>query len=115
MSQRLVDRAHELAESGLWATAAEYYAVAADETEEAGHAFSAFLLRASARRMLVLEWAERRWPDDEIDLNSVWPIRETRQGLAQEVTLFDVRPHGGRKTYRVRVDERGHIREELSR
>ena len=91
--------------------AAEAYLVAADHAEELGEAGFARRARTSARRNLVVAWAQKRWQlieneDVTIDLGQ-WS-----RNPKQEITRFQLRfrtLEGDRRVIVVAIDRRGRV------
>ena len=68
---QLVLEAGRLADANLHREAAATSAVAADLAEEQGDARLARALRTDVRRHIVIEWARRRWPTENISADDV--------------------------------------------
>ena len=85
----LLEQALELSLAAAYRESADAYAVAADLAEEIGEPEMARAVRTSARGNLVLAWARKRWPTEDVRREDVELF--VAAPYDQEGTVFLVR------------------------
>ena len=107
---RLLADATELVRAKRFRDAAAAYAVAADLAEELGERDVARLTRTNARRYLVVDWAQRRWPAEGISADDVGRRWRHPEDVHKEEREFAVRRSGlASRWIVVSVSRRGRV------